>query len=104
MSQAANEFDEVEKLLKDIGQKMELLIQKAAKATGEAKVELENKIKELKENQTTLEAELLKAKNKMRQLFEEAKEDVEPHLKESSEHFKQGFKHLLDGFFALLKK
>jgi archaellum component FlaC len=104
MSQASHEFDEIEKLLKDIGQKIELLIQKAAKATGEAKVELDQKIKELKDNQTTLEKELGKAKEKLKQIYEEAKEDVAPHLKESSEHFKEGFKHLIEGFIALLKK
>jgi BMFP domain-containing protein YqiC len=104
MSQASQEFEEIEKLLKDIGQKIEVLIQKAAKASGEVKVELEKKIKALKENQTTIEKELAIAKEKLKQYYDEAKEDVAPHLRESSSHFKEGFKHLLEGIITLIKK
>ena len=57
-------FEEVESILRDIGTKIEELIEKGTQAGGEAKVEIEKKIDDLKEKRTTLEAEFKKGKEK----------------------------------------
>ena len=54
---------ELEEVLQEIGQKIEELVKKGAEAGGEIKEEIEQKIRDLKENKTTLEAELKKAKD-----------------------------------------
>ncbi|WP_373520263.1 hypothetical protein [Aquiflexum sp.] len=99
MSENKTGFEEVESLLQDIGAKIEQLIEKGTNASGEAKDEIEKKIKDLKEKKTTLEDEFIKGKEKVEKLY---KEELEPNFQESKEHFKEGFKQLLEGIKTLL--
>jgi ElaB/YqjD/DUF883 family membrane-anchored ribosome-binding protein len=97
-------FEEVESLLQDIGTKIEQLIEKAADAGGDAKVELEKKIRDLREKKTTIEEELKKGKSKVETLYNSKKTEIEPNLKKSQKHFKNAFKQLGEAFKVLIKK
>jgi predicted nuclease with TOPRIM domain len=97
-------FEEVEALLQDIGTKIEELIDKGKEAGGEAKEDIEKKIKDLKEKRTTLEDEFQKGKEKVQKLYEGKKEEMEPNLSASIEHFKEGFKELMEGVRKLVGK
>jgi cytochrome c556 len=99
MSDKKTGFEEVESLLQDIGTKIEQLIEKGTNAGGEAKEEIEKKIKDLKEKRTTLEDEFKKGKEKVEKLY---KDEVEPNFQESKEHFKESFRQLLEGIKTLL--
>lgn len=104
MSAKKTSFEEVEAILKDIGAKIEELIQLGAEAGGEAKEEIERKIQDLKEKKTTLEKEFMKGKAKVEKLYNEKKADAEPNFTESAEHFKAGFSQLLEGIKVVLGK
>ncbi|MFN3802931.1 hypothetical protein [Belliella pelovolcani] len=97
-------FEEVESLLQDIGTKIEQLIEKAADAGGDAKVELEKKIRDLRERKTTVEEEFKKGKSKVETLYNSKKTEIEPNLKKSQKHFKNAFKQLGEAFKVLIKK
>ncbi len=101
MTEKKKGFEEVESLLKDIGGKIEELIEKGAEASGEAKIEIEKKIKELKDKKTTLEKEFRKGKAKVEKAYLEKKEEMEPTLSRASVHFKIALKQLADAFKIL---
>lgn len=104
MSEKKTGFEEVEAILQDIGTKIEELIEKGKEVGGEAKVEIEKKVKDLKEKRTTLEDEFQKGREKVEKLYYEKKEEMEPNLSASAEHFKEGFKEILEGVRKLLGK
>ncbi|WP_373493087.1 hypothetical protein [Aquiflexum sp.] len=99
MSEKKTGFEEVESILRDIGSRIEQLIEMGKTATGEAKDDIEKKIKDLKDKKTTLEGEFMKGKEKVEKLY---KEEMEPNFQESKVHFKEGFKQLLEGIKTLL--
>ncbi len=96
-------FEEVESLLQDIGTKIEELIANGAEASGEAKVEIEKKIKELKKKKDSLENDFEKKKKEFEDKYNSKKKDVGPILEKSKNHFIDGFKDLLEAIKAVLK-
>ncbi|MDO9552311.1 hypothetical protein [Rhodonellum sp.] len=104
MAKEKSNFEEVESILQDIGTKIEHLIEKGAEATGEAKVEIENKINALRENKTTLEEEFKKAKEKVEQAYQEKREEIEPNLQESKKHFLNALEQIKLAIKALFEK
>lgn len=104
MAEKKTGFEEVEALLQDIGTKIEELIEKGKEAGGEAKDDIEEKIKDLREKRTTIEDEFQKGKEKVQKLYKEKKGEMEPSLSASLEHFKDGFKELMEGVKKLLGK
>ena len=62
MSEKKTTTQEIEDVLREIGDKIEELIQKGAEAGAEVKDDIEQKIADLKSKKTTLEEELQKAK------------------------------------------
>lgn len=83
---------EIEEVLQEIGVKIEELIRKGADASAEVKDEIEQKIKDLKENKTTLEEELRKGKELLEREFNQKKEELEPKLEESKGFAKEGLR------------
>jgi predicted nuclease with TOPRIM domain len=104
MAKEKSNFEEVESILQDIGTKIEHLIEKGAEVTGEAKVEIENKINALRENKTTLEEEFKKAKEKVEQAYQEKREEIEPNLQESRKYFLNALEQIKLAFKALIGK
>ncbi|MCH7402367.1 hypothetical protein ACFOUP_03285 [Belliella kenyensis] len=97
-------FDEVESLLQDVGKKIELLMEKAAEAGGEVKIELEKKISELRGKQTNLEEELAKGKEKAEKIYQEQREALEPRFQESKIHLKNALEQLGLALESIFKK
>lgn len=83
---------EIEEVLQEIGVKIEELIRKGADASAEVKDEIDQKIKDLKENKTTLEEELRKGKELLEREFKQKKEELEPKLEESKGFAKEGLR------------
>ncbi|TVP50947.1 MAG: hypothetical protein EA341_06115 [Mongoliibacter sp.] len=102
MSDKNTGFDEIESLFQEIGTKIEELIEKGKEASGEAKVDIEQKIKDLRSKKTTLEKEFNKGKARAEKLYQEKKEEYEPTFNESMGHFKEGVKQILEGIKILL--
>ena len=71
MSEKKTTTQEIEDVLREIGEKIEELIQKGAEAGAEVKEEIEQKIADLKSKKTSLEEELQKAKALVEKEFEE---------------------------------
>jgi len=87
-------FEEVENLLQEIGHKIEELITKGAELGGEAKVEVEKKVEELKSDKASLEKEFAKRRKDFEERYQSRKETISPMLERSKEHFKAGLKEL----------
>ncbi len=104
MSEKKTGFEEVEILLQDIGGKIEELIEKGKEASGEAKVEIDKKINDLKEKKTTLEKEFRKGKAKVEKAYHEKKDEMEPNLSSAKFHFINAFKQLKEAIRILLKR
>ncbi|GGZ29528.1 hypothetical protein GCM10007049_23450 [Echinicola pacifica] len=96
-------FDEVEKLLQEIGNKIEELITKGAEMTGDAKVEVEKKIDELKGEKDGLEGEFKRRKREFEEKYQQHKESISPMLEKSREHFLAALKELKDAVKTLLR-
>lgn len=103
MSTKNTSFDEVEKLLQEIGSKIEELIAKGAEMGGEAKVEVEKKVEALKKDRDALEKEYFKRKAEFKQQYDSRKESISPLLEKSKEHFKAGIKELSDAIKLLFR-
>ncbi|MFC4873860.1 hypothetical protein [Negadavirga shengliensis] len=103
MAKKKSAFDEIEKMLQDIGSKIEILIEKGAQATGEARDEIEEKIQELKKNKEKLEKDLKEKKKQFENKYKGRRKDVEPKLQESLQHFKEGFSALIAAINNLFK-
>ncbi len=95
---------EIEATLQEIGNKIEELVKKGASVGQDMKEEIEKKIRDLKENKTTLEDELRKAKKVLEQEYQEKKKEYEPKLKESKGFLLEAFKQLGFAFEALFGK
>lgn len=104
MAKEKSSLEEVESILKDIGTKIEQLIEKGAQATGEARLEIENKINALRENKTSLEEEFKKAKEKLEQAYREKREEIEPNFQESKTHFINALEQIKLAIKALFEK
>lgn len=83
---------EIEEVLQEIGSKIEELIRKGTEASADVKDEIEKKIKELKENKTSLEEELQKGKALLEREFNQKREEFEPKLEESNGFAKEGLR------------
>lgn len=83
---------EIEEVLLEIGGKIEELIRKGAEAGADVKEEIEKKIKDLKENKTSLEEELQKGKELLEREFKEKRDQFEPKLEESKGFAKEGLR------------
>jgi hypothetical protein len=79
-------------------------VQKGADAGLDVKDEIEKKIKDLKENKTTLEAEFKKGRDILEREFKERTDDIKPNLEESKGLFKDGLKQIGLAFKALFAK
>lgn len=104
MEEKKSTTQDIEKVLKEIGDKIEELVKKGADAGLDAKEDIEQKIKDLKENKTTLEAEFRKGKEILEREYHERKEDFKPKFEESKGFFKEGLKQIGLAFKALLSK
>jgi Skp family chaperone for outer membrane proteins len=96
--------EEVEKLLRDIGIKIDELIEKGKEASGEAKKEIEKKIEELKLNKEDLERDFQNKKTKFEQLYNRKKTEMDPRFKKSGIHLREAFKQLNEAVKALFSK
>jgi len=96
-------FEEIEKMLQEIGNRIEVLIEKGTKATGEASEEIEKKIKELRKNKDKLEKELQEKKAKFEEKYKGKKGNAQPFLEESLFHFKQSVRSLINAINELVK-
>jgi len=104
MEEQKSTVKEIEKVLKEIGNKIEELVKKGADAGMDVREEVENKIQELKENKTTLEEELKKGRSLLEREFKEVKEEIAPKLRESKGFFLEGFKQFGLALKVLLGK
>ncbi|AWW31341.1 hypothetical protein DN752_15095 [Echinicola strongylocentroti] len=96
-------FAEVEKLLQEIGHKIEELVEKGAEMSGEAKVEVEKKVKDLKKDKASIEREFAKRKKEFEENYRSRKESISPMLEKSKEHFLAGIKELTDVIKTLIR-
>ena len=97
-------IEEVEKLLKDIGEKIDELIEKGKKVSGEAGDEIDKKIEELRSKKWDLEQDIEEMKRKFQERFEHEREHIGPKLKKSGEHFKAALFQLNEAVKALFNK
>ncbi|AGA78054.1 hypothetical protein [Echinicola vietnamensis] len=95
-------FDEVEKLLQEIGHKIEELIAKGAEMSGEAKVEVEKKVETLKKDKFSIEKEFYKRKQAFEEKYHSKRATVSPLLEQSKTHFHAGLKALSDAVKNLI--
>jgi phage host-nuclease inhibitor protein Gam len=103
MSKKSTGFEEIEKMLQEVGSKIEVLIEKGTKATGEASDEIEKKIKDLRRNKEKLEKEFREKKAKFEDKYQNNSSSAKPFLDDSLDHFKQGIKSLLHALSELIK-
>jgi Skp family chaperone for outer membrane proteins len=103
MTKKANAFDEIEKILQDIGSKIELLIEKGADASVELRDDVEEKIQQLRDEKEKLEKEFENKKNHFEEKYKDKKEEMEPKFRESINHFKDAFQSLANAINALMK-
>ncbi|WP_035074185.1 hypothetical protein [Anditalea andensis] len=99
-----NSFEEVEKLLQEVGAKIEELIAKAAEATGEAQIEIEKKIKDLNLNKESLEKEFQKRKQSFEKSYNENFKNAEPDFLKSRDHVVLAFHHLVQAVKSVFSK
>jgi len=99
-----NSFEEVEKLLQEVGAKIEELIAKAAEASGDARVEIEKKIKELKINKEAMEREFHKRKASFEKSYGEKFKTAEPEFIKSRDHLFSAFHHLIQAVKSVFSK
>jgi phage host-nuclease inhibitor protein Gam len=103
MDKKSTGFEEIEKMLQEVGSKIEVLIEKGTKATGEASEEVEKKIKDLRRNKEKLEKEFKEKKAKFEEKYQSNSSSAKPFLEDSLDHFKQGIKSLLHAISELMK-
>lgn len=103
MERKSSGFDEIEKMLQEVGSKIEILIEKGTKATGEASEEIEKKIQELRLKKEKLEKELKEKKISFEEKYQGKKGNAQPFLDESLAHFKQSIRSLVQAINEFLK-
>ena len=99
-----NSFEEVEKLLQEVGAKIEELIAKAAEASGDAKIEIEKKIKDLKNNKDAMEREFHKRKVSFEKSYDEKFKSAEPEFIKSRDHLFSAAHHLVQAIKSVFSK
>ena len=99
-----NSFEEVEKLLQEIGGKIEELIAKAAEASGDAKIEIEKKIKELRIKKEAMEKEFHKRRASFEKSYDEKFKSAEPEFKKSRDHLFSAIHHLVQAIKSVFSK
>ncbi|SFU03093.1 hypothetical protein SAMN04489724_3454 [Algoriphagus locisalis] len=104
MEEKKSTTQDIEKVLKEIGDKIEELVKKGAEAGSDAKEDIERKIQDLKDNKTTLEAEFKKGKEILEREFRERTDDFKPKLEESKGFLKEGLKQIGLAIKTLLGK
>ncbi|MBT0812830.1 hypothetical protein KIH41_16200 [Litoribacter ruber] len=97
-------FEEVEKLLQEIGLKIEELVEKGAKATGEAKKDIEKKISEMEFKKEDLEKEFKSKRDDFEKILAEKKKLIEPEIKKTGEHLEIAARHLGAAMKSLFSK
>jgi len=97
-------FEEVEKLLQEIGAKIEELIAKAAEASGDAKIEIEKKIKELRNKRDVMEKEFYKRKASFERSYDEKFKSAEPEFIKSRDHLFSAVHHLVQAVKSVFSK
>lgn len=95
---------DIEKTLREIGDKIEVLVKKGAEAGLEVKKDVEVKIQELKDNKTTLEKELKKGKALVEREYRERSEDFKPKFEESKSLLIDGLKQIGKAIQTLIAK
>jgi adenine specific DNA methylase Mod len=103
MTKKANAFDDIEKILQDIGSKIEVLIEKGAEASVELRDDIEEKIQQLKREKNSLEKEYEEKKSYFEEKYKGKKDEMEPKFKESIKHVKEAFQSLANAINALMK-
>jgi len=103
MEKKRSGFDEIEKMLQEIGGKIDLLIEKGTRATGEVSEEIEKKIAELHSKKEKLEKELHEKKSTFEEKYRGKKGNAQPFLDESLDHFKQSVRSLINAINEFLK-
>ena len=103
MDKKSTGFEEIEKMLQEVGSKIEVLIEKGTKATGEASEEVEKKIKDLRRNKEKLEKEFKEKKAKFEDKYQSNSSSAKPFLDDSFDHFKQAIKSLALAISELIK-
>ncbi len=104
MEERKSTAQDIENMLKEIGEKLEELVKRGAEAGMEAKEEIEKKIQDLKDNKTTLEDEFRKGKDILEREFQEKKDEFDPKFQESKSFFKEGLRQLGLAFRTLFGK
>lgn len=103
MTKKANAFDDIEKILQDIGSKIEVLIEKGAEASVELRDDIEEKVQKLRTEKDKLEKEFEEKKSHFEEKYKDKKEEMEPKFKESIKHIKEAFQSLANAINALMK-
>ncbi len=103
MTKKANAFDDIEKILQDIGSKIEMLIEKGAEASVELRGDIEEKVQKLRTEKDKLEKEFEEKKSHFEEKYKDKKEEMEPKFKESIKHIKEAFQSLANAINVLMK-
>ncbi|HSI74274.1 MAG TPA: hypothetical protein VK957_00200 [Lunatimonas sp.] len=103
MTKKANAFEDIEKILQDIGSKIEELIETGAEASVELRDDIEKKIQQLKVEKEKLEKEFEEKKSNFEEKYKDKKEKMEPKFKESMKHVKEAIQSLANAINALMK-
>lgn len=97
-------IEEVDNLLKDLGTKIDALIEKGKKVSGEAGDEIDKKINEFKANKEDIENQFRERKTEFEQRYHQKRNSLDPRLKQSSQHFKEAFFQLNEAIKVLFSK
>ena len=103
MTKKADAFDDIERILQDIGSKIEILIEKGAEASVGLRSDIEEKIQKLRSDKEKLEKEFEEKKSYFEEKYKNKKEEMDPKFKESISHVKAAFQSLTNAINALLK-
>lgn len=93
--------EEVEKLLQDIGAKIDELIEKGKEVSGEAKRDIDQHIAELKGKRENLERDFYSKKRDLDEKIRQKKKEMDPKFKRSGAHFREAFRQLNEAIKAL---
>jgi len=85
-----NEFD---KLFKELGEKIQGLVEKVTEASGEVKEEMKGTIEQLKKQRDKLEEKMVEFRTKNEPKIDEAKHHLKTAIDEISKAFEKMFKN-----------
>lgn len=101
MDRKSKAVEEVEKLLQDIGAKIDELIEKGKEVSGEAKREIDQRIADLKDKKENLERDFYTRKRDLDEKLRQKKKEMDPKFKRSGAHFKEAFRQLNEAIKVL---